>query len=98
MVHWFVAVIVEPLDTVECRILSARERRSDVRLWRDVTAKLKLHNVAQATEHKHSIEQRQRDDAKRRLETGEAWDTRVTMMHWRSFLSFILYVTLSIHY
>jgi len=49
------------------------------RLWRDVTAKLKLHNVEEATEHKHRIEQRQRDDAKRRLENGETWDTRVTM-------------------
>ena len=52
----------------------------DARLWRDVTAKLKLHNVEEATEHKHRIEQRQRDDAKRRLETGETWDTRVTVV------------------
>jgi len=51
----------------------------DARLWRDVTVKLKLHNVEEATEHKHGIEQRQRDDAKRRLETGETWDTRVTV-------------------
>jgi len=49
------------------------------RLWRDVTAKLKLHDVEEATEHKHRIEQRQRDDAKRRAENGETWDTRVTM-------------------
>jgi len=52
----------------------------DTRLWRDVTAKLKLHNVEEATEHKHRIEQRQRDDAKHRLETGETWDTRVTVV------------------
>jgi len=49
------------------------------RLWRDVTANLKLHNVEEATEHKHRIEQRQRDDAKCRLENGETWDTRVTV-------------------
>jgi len=52
----------------------------DTRLWRDVTAKLKLHDVEEATEHKHRIEQRQRDDAKRRLETGETWDTRVAVV------------------
>jgi len=45
-----------------------------------VTAYLKLHNVQEATEHKHRIEQRQRDDAKQRLETGETWDTRVTVL------------------
>jgi len=45
-----------------------------------VTAHLKLHNVEEATEHKHRIEQRQRDDVKRRTETGETWDTRVTML------------------
>jgi len=50
------------------------------RLWQDVTAKLKLHNVEEATEHKHRIEQQQRDDAKRRLENGETWDTRVTIL------------------
>lgn len=50
----------------------------DARLWRDVTAKLKLHNVEEATAHKHRIEQQQRDDAKRRLEAAETWDTRVT--------------------
>jgi len=52
----------------------------DARLWRDVTANLKLHNVAEATEHKHRIEQRQRDDAKHRLESGETWDTRVAIV------------------
>lgn len=45
-----------------------------------MTAYLKLHNVQEATEHKHRIEQRQRDDAKQRLETGETWDTRVTVL------------------
>lgn len=47
------------------------------RLWKDVTAALKLCNVHHATESKFALEQKQREEAKERLTKGIKWETRV---------------------
>ena len=47
------------------------------RLWRKVTQNLKDKNVDAATEEKHKLEQRQRDEAKERKERGVKWETKV---------------------
>ncbi|XP_050400824.1 oxysterol-binding protein-related protein 9 [Patella vulgata] len=46
------------------------------RLWQDVTHHLKMKNVVEATESKHKLEQRQREEAKERKEAGVKWETK----------------------
>lgn len=41
------------------------------RLWKDVTLSLKRKDVQEATKYKQMLEQRQREEAKHRAETGE---------------------------
>ena len=48
-----------------------------VSLWKDVTYHLKLKDVENATDGKHRLEQRQRQEAKERKELGTKWDTKV---------------------
>lgn len=40
------------------------------RLWKDVTYNLKRKDVEEATKYKRVLEQRQREEAQHRLETG----------------------------
>ncbi|CAG0889302.1 unnamed protein product [Darwinula stevensoni] len=47
------------------------------RLWKDVTAGLKLGNIQRATAAKQFLEQRQRNEAKQRLEQGIQWETKM---------------------
>lgn len=42
-----------------------------------MTYNLKEKNVDAATEEKRKLEQRQRDEAKERKETGRKWETKV---------------------
>ncbi|GAB1607369.1 oxysterol-binding protein-related protein 9-like isoform X1 [Argonauta hians] len=51
----------------------AMESRS---LWKDVTYNLKIKNISSATEAKHVLEQRQRDEAKERKEKSLVWETK----------------------
>ncbi|KAI8774263.1 oxysterol-binding protein-related protein 9 isoform X1 [Biomphalaria glabrata] len=46
------------------------------KLWRNVTFYLKEKRVDDATEEKHKLEQRQRDEAKERKEQGKKWETQ----------------------
>jgi hypothetical protein len=48
-----------------------------IRLWRDVTYSLKHNDVEAATAAKHKLEQRQREEAKERKESGVPWETKV---------------------
>ena len=50
------------------------------RLWEHVTYHLKNKNVEQATEEKHKLEQRQREEAKDRKEQGAKWETKVSRL------------------
>ncbi|XP_014663478.1 PREDICTED: oxysterol-binding protein-related protein 9-like [Priapulus caudatus] len=47
------------------------------RLWKDVTAALTIKDVDKATEGKFQLEQRQREEAKERRETGKKWETKL---------------------
>lgn len=54
--------------------------RYSLRLWRHVTAALLRNRIQIATTAKRMIEQRQRAEAKERLERGEKWNTRFFSM------------------
>ncbi|RUS80959.1 hypothetical protein EGW08_011279 [Elysia chlorotica] len=60
--------IVRPPDS--------QEEFESRKLWRKVTQNLKDKNVEGATEEKHKLEQRQRDEAKDRKERGVKWETK----------------------
>ncbi|KAM9326890.1 oxysterol-binding protein-related protein 9 [Gastrophryne carolinensis] len=47
------------------------------RLWKDVTYNLKIRDIDAATEAKHSLEERQRAEAKERKEKETQWETRL---------------------
>ncbi|XP_022657638.1 oxysterol-binding protein-related protein 9-like isoform X2 [Varroa destructor] len=47
------------------------------RLWMNVTYNLREGNVDRATEHKSFLEQRQRDEARQRSESGRPWRQRL---------------------
>ncbi|XP_068095169.1 oxysterol-binding protein-related protein 9 isoform X2 [Hyperolius riggenbachi] len=47
------------------------------RLWRDVTYNLKIRDIEAATEAKHSLEERQRAEARERKEKETQWETRL---------------------
>ncbi|KAM5149105.1 oxysterol-binding protein-related protein 9 isoform 2-T2 [Mantella aurantiaca] len=47
------------------------------RLWKDVTYNLKIRDIDSATEAKHSLEERQRAEARERKEKEEQWETRL---------------------
>lgn len=47
------------------------------KVWKEVTAGLRLNNVAHATNAKSEIEQRQRVEAQRRKDAGVSWETKL---------------------
>ncbi|KAM8930267.1 oxysterol-binding protein-related protein 9 isoform 3-T3 [Pelodytes ibericus] len=47
------------------------------RLWKDVTCNLKIRDIDAATEAKHSLEERQRAEARERKEKETQWETRL---------------------
>lgn len=47
------------------------------RLWKEVTAGLKFNEIDRATNAKQALEQRQRDQAKERKDSGHEWQTKV---------------------
>ncbi|RWS25229.1 oxysterol-binding protein-related protein 9-like protein [Leptotrombidium deliense] len=57
--------------------ITEQEPYESRRLWKDVTAALKLQNVEAATNAKFTIEQKQRDLVKERNESGAKWETRL---------------------
>ena len=63
--------------TLWCVLCCERQYLACCRLWRDVTYNLKDNNVEKATEGKHALEQRQREEAKERKEAGTNWETKV---------------------
>ncbi|XP_018574474.2 oxysterol-binding protein-related protein 9 [Anoplophora glabripennis] len=47
------------------------------RLWKEVTAGLKFNEIDKATNAKQALEQRQRDQAKERKDSGQEWQTKL---------------------
>uniref|UniRef100_T1IK17 Oxysterol-binding protein n=1 Tax=Strigamia maritima TaxID=126957 RepID=T1IK17_STRMM len=58
------------------RPVTSQEPMESRRLWKDVSAGLKLRNISRATEAKFQIEQRQRGEAKERKDSGAIWETK----------------------
>ncbi|KHJ75713.1 hypothetical protein OESDEN_24671 [Oesophagostomum dentatum] len=72
----FIDVRAQPEMKKECVPVMQQGERESRRLWRHVTAALLRNRINIATTAKRMIEQRQRAEAKQRLETGERWKTR----------------------
>ncbi|KAK2722160.1 hypothetical protein QYM36_002642 [Artemia franciscana] len=71
-------VNVKKLSIVKKRVrrISEQEEYESRRLWQEVTMGLKLNDIPRATGSKHALEDRQRNEAKQRAETGEKWVTK----------------------
>lgn len=59
------------------RSIAEQESYESRRLWKYVTYYLAKKDVSHATEHKSKLEQKQREEAKSRKETGTEWKQRV---------------------
>ncbi|KAL0278215.1 UNVERIFIED_CONTAM: hypothetical protein PYX00_000097 [Menopon gallinae] len=73
----FVNVLVTPVTRKSVRKISEQEENESRKLWRDVTAGLKMNDIDKATNAKTNLEQKQRDDAKKRKERGIQWVTKL---------------------
>ncbi|CAI4230070.1 unnamed protein product [Auanema sp. JU1783] len=71
----FIDVKAEKEMKKECEPVMQQGERESRRLWRHVTAALLRNRINIATTAKRMIEQRQRAEAKERLEKGEKWNT-----------------------
>ncbi|CAH1398097.1 unnamed protein product [Nezara viridula] len=47
------------------------------KLWKEVTAGLRLNNVSHASDAKYNLEQKQRQEAQQRKESGLEWETKL---------------------
>ncbi|KAK7100042.1 oxysterol-binding protein-related protein 9-like isoform X2 [Littorina saxatilis] len=65
-----------PVHKKLVRPLDQQEEFESRRLWKDVTFHLKNKNVEKATDGKHVLEQRQREEAKQRQDAGTNWETK----------------------
>jgi len=72
----FVDVIKTNTHKKICRPITDQERYESRRLWRDVTAGLKFGDIEAATDAKSNLEQKQRQDAAQRKETGTKWENK----------------------
>lgn len=59
-----------------CRKIDEQEKCESRRLWREVTAGLKFGDIEAATNAKVALEQKQREDAAERKESGVKWDNK----------------------
>jgi len=69
----------------EVKSVSEQEKYESRRQWREVTHGLKFDDINAATAAKQGLEQKQRDEAKQRKETGEVWENRLFLSigeHW----------------
>jgi hypothetical protein len=74
-----------PCVAKEVKRVSEQEKHESRRLWREVTHGLKLDNIEAATAGKQGLEQKQREEAKQRKETGAVWENRMFLSigeHW----------------
>ncbi|KAJ8395435.1 hypothetical protein AAFF_G00031690 [Aldrovandia affinis] len=72
------------IDTKKLGIVKKKVRKLEDQLdyesrslWKDVTANLKLKDIDAATEAKHSLEEKQRAEARERKENETQWETRL---------------------
>ncbi|XP_046893196.1 oxysterol-binding protein-related protein 9 isoform X3 [Hypomesus transpacificus] len=72
------------IDTKKMGLIKKKVRKLEDQLvyesrsmWKDVTLNLKLKDIDAATEAKHSLEERQRGEARERKENEQQWETRL---------------------
>ena len=84
----FVDVLNMPVTKKTVRGISEQRENESRRLWKEVTAGLKLNDIEKATNAKTSLEQKQRDEAKKRKEMNLEWETKVSILDFSPFLYF----------
>lgn len=67
-----------PIIKKKVQPIARQDEFESRRLWKEVTLALRNQDVTMATSSKQSIEQRQRDLVKERLQSGAKWETKVT--------------------
>ncbi|XP_034246965.1 oxysterol-binding protein-related protein 9 isoform X2 [Thrips palmi] len=65
-----------PIIKKEVRPISDQDEMESRRLWKEVTAGLRLNDIDKATNAKTELEQRQREEAKDRKERNLRWETK----------------------
>ena len=73
----FIDVNALDINKKQVKPISQQEENESRRLWKEVTAGLKFNDIDKATNAKQMLEQKQRDEAKERKDTGVEWKTRV---------------------
>lgn len=70
---------VNALNTIkkQVRPISLQDENESRKLWKEVTAGLRFNEIDKATNAKQALEQKQRDEAKERKESGKDWQTRL---------------------
>lgn len=70
---------VNALEIIKKQVkpISQQEINESRRLWKEVTAGLKFNDIDKATTAKQMLEQKQRDEAKDRKDSGAEWRTKV---------------------
>lgn len=61
----------------QVRPISQQDENESRKVWKEVTVGLKFNDIDKATGAKQTLEQRQRNEAKERKETGQEWQTKV---------------------
>ena len=66
--------------------LNEQEPNESQRLWAKVTEGIKEKNMEKATQYKTEIEEAQREAARQRQTTGQAWQPRFFIVHGDRFI------------
>ncbi|ETN66308.1 hypothetical protein AND_001901 [Anopheles darlingi] len=72
----FVDVNSIPIYKKKVRPVSEQQENESRRVWREVTAGLKMNDIEKATNAKFQVEQKQREEAKERKDTFGEWETK----------------------
>ncbi|XP_059613956.1 oxysterol-binding protein-related protein 9 [Phlebotomus argentipes] len=72
----FVDVNSIPIFHKNVRPIAEQDDSESRKVWKEVTAGLKLNDIERATGAKCSVEQKQRDEAKERKELGVEWENK----------------------
>ncbi|CAH1127420.1 unnamed protein product [Ceutorhynchus assimilis] len=73
----FINVNEMAITKKQVRPISLQEDNESRKLWKEVTAGLRFNEIDKATNAKQALEQKQRDEAKDRKESGKEWQTKL---------------------
>lgn len=69
-----------PVTKKNVRSINEQDENESRKLWKEVTAGLRLNDIEKATNAKTALEQKQRDEAKKRKDRGINWVTKVCLL------------------